>query len=75
MDEGCGDEVHTSSTDRTVKSHRWSAAKGDLLRAHRGVGFETVLVPYAEGDDHLFLKTVVPSRKATRACLGGRNDA
>lgn len=24
------------------------------------------LVPYVEGHDHLFLKTVIPSRKATR---------
>jgi uncharacterized DUF497 family protein len=24
------------------------------------------LVPYVEDDDHLFLKTIIPSRKATR---------
>jgi hypothetical protein len=28
------------------------------------------LVPVVEGDDHLFMKTVVPSRKATRDYLG-----
>jgi hypothetical protein len=39
------------------------------------VGGYAVLVPYAEGDDHLFLKTAIPSRKATRAYLGGRYDA
>ncbi|MGB5134992.1 MAG: BrnT family toxin [Prochlorococcaceae cyanobacterium] len=27
------------------------------------------LVPYVEADDHLFLKTIIPSRKATRAYL------
>ncbi len=29
------------------------------------------LVPFVEGDDHFFLKTVIPSRKATRDYLGG----
>ncbi len=28
------------------------------------------LVPYVENDDEIFLKTVVPSRKATRQYLG-----
>ena len=28
------------------------------------------LVPYVEDEDHLFLKTVIPSRKATRDYLG-----
>jgi hypothetical protein len=27
------------------------------------------LVPYVETDDHLFLKTIIPSRKATRDYL------
>jgi hypothetical protein len=27
------------------------------------------LVPYVEADDHLFLKTIIPSRKATRDYL------
>lgn len=34
-----------------------------------------MLVPYVEADDHLFLKTVIPSRKATRDYLGGPTDA
>jgi len=29
------------------------------------------LVPFVEEDDYFFLKTVIPSRKATRAFLGG----
>lgn len=29
------------------------------------------LVPYVEDDDKLFLKTVIPSRKATKRFLGG----
>jgi hypothetical protein len=37
-------------------------------------GGYVLLVPYVEGADHIFLKTVIPSRKATRNYLGG-NDA
>lgn len=34
------------------------------------------LVPFVEGKDHFFLKTVIPSRKATRDYLGrGEQDA
>jgi len=34
------------------------------------------LVPFVEQDDHLFLKTVIPSRKATRDYLNqGEQDA
>jgi uncharacterized DUF497 family protein len=32
------------------------------------------LVPYIETDEHLFLKTVIPSRKATKKYLGGEGD-
>ena len=28
------------------------------------------LVPYVESDDHIFLKTIIPSRKATKHYLG-----
>ena len=28
------------------------------------------LVPFVEEEDHLFLKTIIPSRKATRDFLG-----
>jgi hypothetical protein len=38
------------------------------------VGGYVVLVPYVETDDHLFLKTVIPSRQATRDHLGGRRE-
>lgn len=30
------------------------------------------LVPYVENDDELFLKTIIPSRKATKHYLGGK---
>ncbi|MGB0562108.1 MAG: DUF4258 domain-containing protein [Spirulinaceae cyanobacterium] len=30
------------------------------------------LVPYIENDNEIFLKTVIPSRKATRQYLGGQ---
>ena len=34
------------------------------------------LVPFVEEDDHFFLKTVIPSRKATRDYLNqGETDA
>ncbi|MFO8238292.1 MAG: hypothetical protein R6U00_08620 [Prochlorococcaceae cyanobacterium] len=32
------------------------------------------LVPYVEADDHLFLKPIIPSRKATRAYLHEERD-
>jgi hypothetical protein len=38
------------------------------------LGGYAALVPYVETDDHLFLKTVIPSRKATRDYLGGRRE-
>ena len=31
------------------------------------------LVPYVENDDEIFLKTVIPSRKATKQYLGGNS--
>lgn len=30
------------------------------------------LVPFVESDDEIFLKTMIPSRKATRKYLGGK---
>ncbi len=38
-------------------------------------GGYVLMVPYVEANDHLFLKTVIPSRKATRDFLGGRGGA
>ena len=32
------------------------------------------LVPYVQDKDELFLKTIIPSRKATRKYFGGKND-
>lgn len=88
-----------------MKPFRWSPEKNDLLKAERGVSFESIvvsiesgdlldilahpnpdkyprqrvlvvahdnyayLVPYVEEDDYYFLKTVIPSRKATRDYL------
>ena len=110
MAHNCVDKRHTLSYNGFVKPFRWSAAKNELLRAERGLGFETVvaaiesgglidvlahtnperyprqriaivdvggyvvLVPYVESDDHLFLKTVIPSSKATRDYIGGRRE-
>ena len=85
-----------------MKLFRWNSEKSDVLKATRGVSFESVvvaiesgglldivdhpnkakypkqrvlvvaiesyayLVPLVEDDDHYFLKTIIPSRKATR---------
>ncbi len=32
------------------------------------------LVPFVESEDEVFLKTVIPSRKATKIYLGGYNE-
>ena len=47
---------------------------GQHIAVVDGGGY-ALLVPYVEGEDHIFLKTVIPSRKATRAYLGDRDDA
>jgi len=85
-----------------MKPFRWSPEKNDLLKAERGVSFESIvvaiesdglldilvhpngekyprqrilvvacdsyayLVPFVEEEHYFFLKTVIPSRKATR---------
>ncbi len=61
--------------------------KGDLLddyehphqeRYHRqrimviGINNYAYLVPYVESEDEVFLKTVIPSRKATEIYFGGQ---
>ena len=32
------------------------------------------LVPFVENDDEIFLKTIIPSRKATKQYVGDSND-
>ena len=32
------------------------------------------LVPFVESEEEVFLKTIIPSRKATKKYLGARND-
>lgn len=32
------------------------------------------LVPFVESEDEVFLKTIIPSRKATQTYLGGQNE-
>ena len=32
------------------------------------------LVPYVEEEDHLFLKTIIPSRKATREFIAAKGE-
>lgn len=88
-----------------MRPFRWSAEKNEVLRAERGVSFESIvvaieagglldilahpnqakypkqrvlvvacdnyayLVPFVEEAEYFFLKTVIPSRKATRDYL------
>ena len=47
---------------------------GQRIAVVDGGGY-ALLVPYVEADDHLFLKTILPNRKATRSYLGGTDDA
>ena len=76
-----------------MKLISWSAEKNALLKAERGVSFDTVehphqerypgqqihviaikeyvyLVPFVESEEEVFLKTIIPSRKATKSYLG-----
>lgn len=32
------------------------------------------LVPFVEGEEEIFLKTIIPSRKATKQYVGGSNE-
>jgi uncharacterized DUF497 family protein len=63
--------------------------RGDILddylhpnqRAYPGqrimvIGFDNYayLVPYVENEEELFLKTIIPSRKATQRYLGEKNE-
>lgn len=32
------------------------------------------LVPFIENDDEIFLKTIIPNRKATKQYIGGQNE-
>ena len=38
------------------------------------VGGYAYLVPFVEEDDHFFLKTIIPSRKATRHFIAKESD-
>ena len=37
-----------------------------------GIDNYAYIVPYVEDDDEIFLKTIIPSRKATEIYLGGK---
>ena len=95
-----------------MKPLRWSQEKNEVLKAERGISFESVvvaiesggvldilahpnqakypqqrilvvaadsyvyLVPFLDDNDCYFLKTIIPSRKATRDYLNqGESDA
>lgn len=95
-----------------MKPFRWNPGKNEVLKAERGISFESIVVaiesgglmdilahpnqtkypgqrvlvvacdnyaylaPFVEEEDFFFLKTVIPSRKATRDYLKqGETDA
>lgn len=37
-----------------------------------GIDSYAYLIPYVEDEDEIFIKTIIPSRKATEVYLGGR---
>lgn len=39
-----------------------------------GIEEYVYLVPYVESEEHVFLKTIIPSRKATKKHRGKEND-
>ena len=39
-----------------------------------GINNYAYLVPYVEDNDELFLKTIIPSRKATEKYFGGKHE-
>ena len=52
-----------------MKPFRWDPDKNDRLKDARGISFEEIVLAIEE-DTHYFLKTIIPSRKATRDYLG-----
>ena len=38
------------------------------------IAYYAYLVPYAENEEELFLKTIIPSRKATQRYLGDKYE-
>ncbi len=47
-----------------MKLYTWNEDKNQVLKAQRNISF----------DDELFLKTIIPSRKATRKYLRGQHE-
>ena len=39
-----------------------------------GINNYAYLVPYIEDENEIFLKTIIPSRKATKIYLGGKHE-
>ncbi|MBA4371699.1 MAG: hypothetical protein C0402_02425 [Thermodesulfovibrio sp.] len=40
-----------------------------------GINNYAYLIPYVEDEEELFLKTIIPSRKATESYFGGKKSA
>jgi uncharacterized DUF497 family protein len=40
-----------------------------------GISNYAYLVPYVENEEKIFLKTIIPSRKATEIYFGGKHDS
>lgn len=39
-----------------------------------GINSYAYLIPYVEDEEEIFLKTIIPSRKATEIYFGGKHD-
>jgi len=51
-----------------MKRFRWSHSKNERLKCERQISFEEIVLAI-EDREFYFLKTVIPSRKATRDYL------
>jgi len=62
-----------------MKSYDWNDEKNQLLQEYPNQKISVVrveqyvyLVPYVESETEIFLKTIIPSRKATKKYLEGK---
>ena len=54
-----------------MKYFNWDPAKNDRLKRERGISFEEIVFHIEKGDEvEVFLKTIIPSRAATKRYRG-----
>jgi len=59
---GLIDDITPPNSDKYPNQHMLVVAIDDYV----------YLIPYVENDQEIFLKTIIPSRKATKQYLGGK---